>query len=259
MRGDDLVRHPALPFVVIKEPGERDVLDHHVGILGPVVELRPLSRPAQEEDLEPAVLGPSKVGDDASHGHQRRGRKDGPAGIRFGQSLAFPANERALQIEPADQLSPLVGHERRAIPGQCHERGNILPAPSGDRFFDWGDASVAHPFTSLLIALRAMADTFGLPPGDPVLRRFRDAYLEPWGLGRGAAGAQPARLGRGNCGSRRRRGAGDEVSDRCPAARRAGARRCCRRRRSRPSAPSLPAGPPPRRQGRPRPRPLPCA
>lgn len=165
----------------------------------------------------------------------------------------------APQIEPADQLSPLVGHERRAIPGQCHERGNTLPAPSGDRFFDWGDASVAHPFTSLLIALRAMADTFGLPPGDPVLRRFRDAYLEPWGLGRGAAGAQPARLGRGNCGSRRRRGADDEVSDRCPAARRAGARRCCRRRRSRPSAPSLPAGPPPRRQGRPRPRPLPCA
>jgi hypothetical protein len=62
--------------------------------------------------------------------------------------------------------------------------GNIFPALSGDRFFDWGDASVAHPFTTLLVAKRAMAHTFGLPPGDPVVRRFRDAYLEPWGLGR---------------------------------------------------------------------------
>jgi hypothetical protein len=44
---------------------------------------------------------------------------------------------------------------------------------------------VAHPFTSLLVAQRTMAHTFGLPPGDPVVRQFRDAYLEPWGLGRG--------------------------------------------------------------------------
>jgi hypothetical protein len=120
--GDDFVRDLALPFVVIKEPAERDASDHHVGVLGPVVELRPLSRPAKEEDLEPAVLGPSKVRDDASHGHQRRGRKECPAGIRVGQSLAFPANERALQVEPADQLGPLIGHERRTIAGQRHER-----------------------------------------------------------------------------------------------------------------------------------------
>lgn len=55
---------------------------------------------------------------------------------------------------------------------------------SGARFFDWGDASVGHPFTSLLVALRTMAHTFGVGPDDPVVRRFRDAYLEPWGLGR---------------------------------------------------------------------------
>ena len=29
-----------------------------------------------------------------------------------------------------------------------------------------------------------LAHTFGLPPGDPVLRRFRDAYLESRGLRR---------------------------------------------------------------------------
>jgi hypothetical protein len=61
---------------------------------------------------------------------------------------------------------------------------NVLPGSDRDRFFDWGDASVAHPFSSMLVALRTMADTFGTRPGDPVVRRFLAAYLEPWGLGR---------------------------------------------------------------------------
>ncbi len=48
------------------------------------------------------------------------------------------------------------------------------------RFFDWGDASVAHPFLSLLVALRMAAAALGLRAGDPALARLRDAYLEPW-------------------------------------------------------------------------------
>ncbi|MER5433185.1 aminoglycoside phosphotransferase family protein [Streptomyces sp. NPDC002588] len=43
-------------------------------------------------------------------------------------------------------------------------------------FFDWGDASVAHPFTSLLVTSRIAARRFGAD----VLPRLRDAYLEPW-------------------------------------------------------------------------------
>ncbi|WP_328474200.1 aminoglycoside phosphotransferase family protein [Actinoplanes sp. NBC_00393] len=54
---------------------------------------------------------------------------------------------------------------------------NVFP---GLRFFDWGDASIAHPFGSLLVALNVMHDA--LDPADrPVaLPRLRDAYLEPW-------------------------------------------------------------------------------
>lgn len=92
---------------------------------------------------------------------------------------------RALQSVYADACARLAG--TGPAPTIQHDdlhSGNVLAAAGGDRFFDWGDASVAHPFTSLLVALRAMADTFGLPPGDPVVQRFRDAYLEPWGLGR---------------------------------------------------------------------------
>ncbi|MEH0842945.1 aminoglycoside phosphotransferase family protein [Micromonospora sp. CPCC 205711] len=58
--------------------------------------------------------------------------------------------------------------------------GNVFAADDGYRFFDWGDASVAHPFGTLLVTLRSVADGFALGPGDPALARLRDAYLEPW-------------------------------------------------------------------------------
>ncbi|WP_329016176.1 aminoglycoside phosphotransferase family protein [Micromonospora rifamycinica] len=58
--------------------------------------------------------------------------------------------------------------------------GNVFGAVDGYRFFDWGDASVAHPFGTLLVTLRSVAHTFALAEGDPVLLRLRDAYLEPW-------------------------------------------------------------------------------
>jgi len=48
------------------------------------------------------------------------------------------------------------------------------------RVFDWGDSSVAHPFTTLLVSLRVVAHNFKLPNGAPELLRLRDAYLEPW-------------------------------------------------------------------------------
>jgi hypothetical protein len=53
-------------------------------------------------------------------------------------------------------------------------------------FFDWGDASIGHPFTSLLVILRAAAARHGLAPGSAALGRLRDAYLEPWTAGRPA-------------------------------------------------------------------------
>jgi hypothetical protein len=58
--------------------------------------------------------------------------------------------------------------------------GNVFVAEDGYRFFDWGDASVAHPFGTLLVALRSVAYAGGLEPGDPALVRLRDAYLETW-------------------------------------------------------------------------------
>ncbi len=53
-----------------------------------------------------------------------------------------------------------------------HARQVFAPVAGRYRFFDWGDASIGHPFTSLLVTMR------GLPPD--ARARVRDAYLEVW-------------------------------------------------------------------------------
>ncbi len=58
--------------------------------------------------------------------------------------------------------------------------GNVFVAGDGHRFFDWGDASLSHPFLGLLVPLRVAAAALGLPPGSPALLRLREAYLGPW-------------------------------------------------------------------------------
>jgi Phosphotransferase enzyme family len=51
------------------------------------------------------------------------------------------------------------------------------------RVLDWGDASISHPFASLVVTLRFLEEVTGLTPGDPWFTRLRDAYLERWGSG----------------------------------------------------------------------------
>jgi hypothetical protein len=46
---------------------------------------------------------------------------------------------------------------------------------------DWGDASVSHPFFSLVVTFRFLQQRTGLAPDDPWFSRLGDAYLEPWG------------------------------------------------------------------------------
>jgi len=46
-----------------------------------------------------------------------------------------------------------------------------------------GDASISHPFASLVVTFRFLEEVTNLPPGDPWFARLRDAYLEPWGRG----------------------------------------------------------------------------
>ena len=63
------------------------------------------------------------------------------------------------------------------------------------RLLDWGDASVSHPFASLVVTFRFLEERNGLPPADPWFARLRDAYLEPWGGGLAGAFALAIRVG----------------------------------------------------------------
>ncbi|MBQ0903609.1 phosphotransferase [Micromonospora sp. U21] len=58
--------------------------------------------------------------------------------------------------------------------------GNVFAGPDGYRYFDWGDASVAHPFGTLLVTLRSVQYATELSADDARLARVRDAYLEAW-------------------------------------------------------------------------------
>ncbi|MCU1592737.1 MAG: hypothetical protein JWO12_129 [Frankiales bacterium] len=57
---------------------------------------------------------------------------------------------------------------------------NVFTSRGHDLVYDWGDASLAFPFSSLLVTLRSVASSFDLAPGAPELERLRDAYLESW-------------------------------------------------------------------------------
>jgi Ser/Thr protein kinase RdoA (MazF antagonist) len=58
--------------------------------------------------------------------------------------------------------------------------GNVLVGPAGDRIFDWGDASVAHPFGTMTTTMNSIEHVTGLDQHGPEMRRLRDAYLEAW-------------------------------------------------------------------------------
>jgi hypothetical protein len=82
--------------------------------------------------------------------------------------IAAAAEELAsLGIPPSIQHDDLHG-------------GNIMVAPTGDRFFDWGDSVVAHPFATLNVTFNSIASKTGRPFDDPVFDALRDAYLEAW-------------------------------------------------------------------------------
>lgn len=64
------------------------------------------------------------------------------------------------------------------------------------RIADWGDASLSHPFVSLVVTFRFLEERNGLEPADSWFAKLRDAYLEPWGTGLADAFELAQRLGR---------------------------------------------------------------
>jgi hypothetical protein len=72
---------------------------------------------------------------------------------------------------------------------------NLFEHGTSLRVLDWGDASVSHPFASLVVTFRFLEQRTKLAPGDPWFMRLRDAYLEPWGQGLADALSLALRVG----------------------------------------------------------------
>jgi phosphotransferase family enzyme len=105
---------------------------------------------------------------------------------RFEEALAATgldddvARRRALVADWAARLGAAPGADLLTVDHQDLHPGNVLAptAGHGPRFYDWGDAVLAHPFASLLVALGGLARTLGVAPDDAVVRVARAAYLD---------------------------------------------------------------------------------
>jgi hypothetical protein len=107
--------------------------------------------------------------------------------------------ERLRRFAPrfAELCAQLAGHRLPAsIQHDDLHHGNAFVDGEGLRIADWGDASLSHPFVSLVVTYRFLEERNGLDPADPWFARLRDAYLEPWGTDLVDAFELAQRLGR---------------------------------------------------------------
>jgi hypothetical protein len=96
-----------------------------------------------------------------------------------GQRARDRLRERLPEVTSTSAGLAAIG-VRASIQHDDLHGGNILAGPTGDRFFDWGDAVVAHPFSTLTVTFNSIAHKTGLAQGDPVFEGLQDVYLEAW-------------------------------------------------------------------------------
>lgn len=75
----------------------------------------------------------------------------------------------------AYQIPETVNHD------DLHD-GNVLARDGEYAFLDWAESSITHPFFTMVVTLRAIAQSFRLPLSSPQLARLRDIYLDGWKL-----------------------------------------------------------------------------
>jgi hypothetical protein len=94
---------------------------------------------------------------------------------RYAEAVATIGAGDGHRDEVAGWAAELAGTAPSTVDHQDLHVGNVLV---DGRFADWGDAVLAHPFASLLVALGSLRRTLEVAAEDPVITRPRDAYLE---------------------------------------------------------------------------------
>lgn len=130
-----------------------------------VPDMRPATLPERfDEALEAAISLARDRGDDEDVLTLANVRSRRPRFLDWCQALA------------ASPVVPSIDHS------DLHANNMLLPEeiPGPARIYDWGDSVLAHPFSTLLVALRSLMDQLETTGDDPRLARARDAYLEPF-------------------------------------------------------------------------------
>jgi hypothetical protein len=94
--------------------------------------------------------------------------------------------DRLRQFAPrfAQLCEELAAHDiPETVQHDDLHHANVYAQGERLRLLDWGDASISHPFATLVETFRFLESFNKLPPDDPWFERLRDAYLEPWGAG----------------------------------------------------------------------------
>jgi hypothetical protein len=124
-----------------------------------VEDMRPERMPAKFDEAADSVTRWVRPGDRETYEHVRRFRPTYESWVRELADSSVPHSLDHNDLHPANMLLP------------------SLDASVAPRFYDWGDAVVAHPFASMLHGLGWLPPRLGIPEDDPRMHRLRDAYL----------------------------------------------------------------------------------
>jgi Phosphotransferase enzyme family len=103
---------------------------------------------------------------------------------------------REFTTEFAELCRELAAHDLpETVQHDDLHAGNVYATGDRLRVLDWGDASISHPFASLVVTFRFLEELNRLRPSDAWFARLRDAYLEPWGRGLASVFALAIRVG----------------------------------------------------------------
>jgi hypothetical protein len=109
------------------------------------------------------------------------------------QELLLLGMAKGLTADHYDRLIELIPGvkllceqlQATPIPGSIHHGdlhdGNIFYSQKGYQFFDWGDASISHPFFSLRTVSVSLENSLGWAEDSPDFDPLRNIYLEAWG------------------------------------------------------------------------------
>jgi hypothetical protein len=97
--------------------------------------------------------------------------------VRLLRQFAPRFSELCAELAADGRVPQTVQHD------DLHMANVYQTADQRLRLLDWGDASISHPFASLVVTFRFLEEVNHLASDDRWFPRLRDAYLEPWGSG----------------------------------------------------------------------------